>query len=273
MIYAAPSTTFEAVVQGFPTGLAGTVGVQIIDNIGGVSVARVTTAVERPAGSGVYTITLTAPSTAGQYTVVWDQGTITPSTTATEELTVNATGYVAPPAGPGYAGLDDVIARMGRVAGYFAVVGNRPNNADITVFLDELSTEVDEGFRALGFDPALIDANGKKALLDLVAYGAAARALRGMGDRSPEVLSILVEADSVWTSVMGDGKSAGSLADGTYFLVTALEAGAAGGGPVISSGDFWTEEPTYGNPDSLRNEFYKLRYTNLGVGFQRGQKL
>lgn len=88
MIAAAPGASFETVVQGFPTGLAGTVGVQVIDNIGGVTIARVTTAVERPASSGIYAITLTAPAASGQYTIVWDQGTITPSTTATDDLVV-----------------------------------------------------------------------------------------------------------------------------------------------------------------------------------------
>jgi len=267
MIYSQPSATVETVSDGFPTGLTGTIGYRLRDNQGADTIARTTAGItEDIAGSGIYRATFTAPATAGQYTIVWDSGGANP-TYAPDDLVVTATGYAAPPAGPAYAGLDDVVARMGRVSGYFAVAGNRPNNADITTFLDELSTEVDEAIRARGFDPAAIDANGKKALLDLVAYGAAARALRGMGDRSPEVLSVLVEADSVWTA------GRGAITDGTFSLLTALEAGAAGGGPVVSAGQFWDDEPTYGNPDSLRNEFYKLRFTNLGVGFQRGQKL
>jgi hypothetical protein len=75
MITAAPSTTFEAVAQ-FATGLAGTLGVRITDNAGATTVARVTAGIaEYPAGSGIYAKTLTAPATAGQYTVLWDDGT------------------------------------------------------------------------------------------------------------------------------------------------------------------------------------------------------
>lgn len=172
-----------------------------------------------------------------------------------------------------YAVLDDVLARVGRVAGYFAVAGNRPNQADITGWLDQLSTDVDEAIRALGFDPAGIDANAKKVLLDLVAYGAAARALRGMGDRSPEVLSILTEADLVWSSAMGDQKSKGSIADGTHPVIRALEAAVAGGGGVVSAGSFWQTEPNYGRPESLRNEYVQLYGTNLAPAMSKGQHL
>jgi len=172
-----------------------------------------------------------------------------------------------------YAALDDVLARVGRVAAYFAVAGNRPNNADITTFLDELSTEVDEAIRSLGFDPAGIDANGQKGLLDLVAYGAAARALRGMGDRSPEVLQILVEADAVWSSAMGDQKSKGSIFDGSHPLFMALQAGAAGGGQVVSADSFWNSESNYGRPETLQQEWVRLRGTNLAPGTAKGQHL
>lgn len=93
MTYAQPSTAFEARVNGFASGLTGTVGVQIRDNIGGVSVARTTSGIaEDPAGSGSYVATLTAPADAGQYTVFWDGGVVSPSTTASEELVVNALG-------------------------------------------------------------------------------------------------------------------------------------------------------------------------------------
>lgn len=91
MIEAYPGATFEAVVEGFPTGLTGTVGVQILDNTGGVTVARTTTGIaEQPAGSGVYAKSFVAPLTVGQYTLVWDEGTISPGTVATEDLTVLA---------------------------------------------------------------------------------------------------------------------------------------------------------------------------------------
>lgn len=73
-IPAQPGTSFEATFQ-FATGLTGTVGVQLVDGQGGVIQARSTTGiVEHPSGSGIYTATRTAPSTAGTYNVVADSG-------------------------------------------------------------------------------------------------------------------------------------------------------------------------------------------------------
>lgn len=96
---AVASTEFETRVQGFPTGLAGTVGVQIRDNAGGTTVARTTAGVlEDPAGSGSYVATLVAPADAGDYTILWDTGVISPSTVATDPLTVTAAAP-APPLG------------------------------------------------------------------------------------------------------------------------------------------------------------------------------
>lgn len=91
MITAAPGASFEAVVQGFPTGLAGTAGVRVIDNAGATTIARTTAGIaEYPAGSGVYAVTLTAPAAAGQYSVVWDQGgALSPSKVAVEDLVVS----------------------------------------------------------------------------------------------------------------------------------------------------------------------------------------
>ncbi len=172
-----------------------------------------------------------------------------------------------------YAVNDDVLARAGRVGSAFSVAGKRPNAADITAYLDELSVTVDEAIRSRGFDPAGLDANAKKTLLDLVAYGALARALRGLGDRSPGVLEILVEADAVWSSAMGDQKNAGSISDGTHPVIVALTAGAAGGGSVVSAGNFWDDEPAYGSYPAAIQEYWRLRGTNLAPGFSRGQKL
>src|SRR3954454_11227994 len=109
-----------------------------------------------------------------------------------------------------YAVRDDVLARAGRIGGAFSRPGLRPNLTDVDAFLDQLSDEVDEAIRARGFDPAALDANAQKSLLDLVAYGAVARAVRALGDRSPEVLSVLTEADAVWTLGMGQ------IGDGTF---------------------------------------------------------
>jgi hypothetical protein len=172
-----------------------------------------------------------------------------------------------------YASQDDVLARAGRVGGAFSVPGRQPTLADVDAFLVAVSAEIDEAIRARGFDPASLDSNAKAALLDLAAYGALARALRALGDRSPEVLQILVEADAVWASAMGDTKAPGSISDGTFPVIAALLAGAAGGGAVSSAGSFWGDETDYGRPDQARAEANELWGTNLAPGFSRGQRL
>lgn len=166
-----------------------------------------------------------------------------------------------------YATRDDVLARAGRIGTAFSIAGKRPNLADIDAFLDELSVEVDEAIRARGFDPTALDANAKKSLLDLVAYGAVARAVRALGDRSPEVLSVLTEADAVWTLGIAQ------VTDGTFGVLAALEAGQAGGGAVVTAGSFWGDEENYGRPESLQQEYIRLRGTNLAPGMSKGQHL
>lgn len=86
-------------------------------------------------------------------------------------------------------------------------------------------------------------------------------------------MQILVEADAVWGSAMGDQKSPGSVFDGTHPLFAALEAGAVGGGAVVSAGSFWESESNYGRPESVLQEYWALRGTNLAPGTSKGQKL
>jgi hypothetical protein len=104
MILAKPSETFEAVAQ-FTTGLTGTLGVRITDNVGATTTARVTAGIaEYPAGSGIYEVTLTAPDDRGQYSLVWDDGT----NYAIDDLVVTSsvTGAVA---GDTYATVDELF--------------------------------------------------------------------------------------------------------------------------------------------------------------------
>lgn len=90
MITVQPSASFEATAQ-FDTGA--TLGVRIIDNAGATTLARQTSGIaEYPAGSGIYAVTLTAPGTAGQYTVLWDDGT----NYAPEDMLVTGTAGIAP---------------------------------------------------------------------------------------------------------------------------------------------------------------------------------
>ena len=100
MIYALPGgASIAAVLSNAPTGLVGTLGVQILDSTGAPVVARTTAGiVEKPVGSGEYIATLTAPVTVGSYIVFWDHG-IEPGATADEELivTLHQPGVFAEP--------------------------------------------------------------------------------------------------------------------------------------------------------------------------------
>jgi hypothetical protein len=113
-IYAQKGTGFEATVQGFNSGLVGTLGVRVIDNVGGTTTPRQTTGIsELIAGSGLYGVTLIAPQVPGEYSVVWDDGQPGPNHTASESLTVTTTTVVQ--IGTGTEGmtfgqiLDDVL--------------------------------------------------------------------------------------------------------------------------------------------------------------------
>lgn len=73
-----PGQTFEAYSPELASGLTGTVGVRIRDGAGADFLARTTASITADVTVGsnsVYRRTLTAPTTAGQYWIVWDDGT------------------------------------------------------------------------------------------------------------------------------------------------------------------------------------------------------
>lgn len=100
IITARPGESFDARVTGFPSGLVGTVRVRILDNEGGTTLAATAAGIiEDPAGSGSYATTLVAPAEGGQYSVLWDTGTVGPSSTASDDLLVTLAPIVSLPAG------------------------------------------------------------------------------------------------------------------------------------------------------------------------------
>ncbi len=111
MIYTAPSTTFEAIADGFATGLVGTIGIRVRDNAGNDTIARTTAGIaEDIAGSGIYRAQFTAPAVAGQYTIVWDNAS---GTYATEDLIVSYSAPSgAPPSGSDLCTVADVRAAL-----------------------------------------------------------------------------------------------------------------------------------------------------------------
>lgn len=72
--YFAPGATVETDVEGFASGLVGTLGATVLKSDDTVAIARTTTGITEPA-SGVYHLKLTAPTTAGTYQVIVDDGT------------------------------------------------------------------------------------------------------------------------------------------------------------------------------------------------------
>jgi len=90
MITTRTNELFETRVQSFPVGLVGTVGVRILDNVGGTVLARRTTGIVEDV-PGSYVTNLLAPAALGQYSVEWDWGA-DPSQQAFEDLYVTALG-------------------------------------------------------------------------------------------------------------------------------------------------------------------------------------
>lgn len=107
-LYVAPSTNFQASLSNAPTGLVGTIGVRILDGDGDTVTARSTAGIaESPAGSGLYFVTLTSPALLGPYTILWDNGVVGPSTTATDALYVTYDGLPPTPPSSGLLTLAD----------------------------------------------------------------------------------------------------------------------------------------------------------------------
>lgn len=139
MITAAPESNFEARVDGFPPNLTVEVGVRILDNLGGVELARTTRGIlEDPAGSGSYTVTLAAPTFTGQYTIFWDWdngGPLVPAHTASEDLVVEGSRPRRPGGTPVPGGLVDAVtphlAVPLRYAGGRIVVNEQDSYEDI----------------------------------------------------------------------------------------------------------------------------------------------
>lgn len=109
-IYAAPGGTLEASLTWPLSGLAGTIGVRIIDTPSGSTILARTTSgiVENPAGSGLYYFSGTAPTIAGSYSVIWDDGSVAPGHTATDDLIVTYSAPGVLPSGPYLCSLADV---------------------------------------------------------------------------------------------------------------------------------------------------------------------
>jgi hypothetical protein len=85
-----PAQTYEAVFEAGISGLAGTVALGLLDNVGGFTQALSTAGIiETPAGSGIYAATRISPAVEGQYTLLWSlDGSTDVGQVSTEDLVV-----------------------------------------------------------------------------------------------------------------------------------------------------------------------------------------
>lgn len=125
-VVAAPGATIYPSLDWGVTGLTGTLGVRILkDSDGSTALARATGGiVERPATSGDYVATLVAPATAGEYTIVWDDGSLLPTHTAQEDLTVTySAAATSVPSGADLCTVSDVRLYLQKSTGETAQDG------------------------------------------------------------------------------------------------------------------------------------------------------
>lgn len=192
----APSTSFEAVADFGVTGL--TPGVRILDNAGATTTGRVTAGItEYPASSGIYYVSLTAPSAAGQYTIAWDNGTQTAGNFATEDLVVTADAEsLIVATGTLYISLAELKVTLG-------LTGQ-------TAFDDDLTAAISASCRSI--DAAC----GRRFWLDAdtaqVRYYTPDSTRRLMIDDLVTLTSLLVDQD-------GDGTFEETWTNGTHFVL------------------------------------------------------
>ena len=196
-IVVVPGATFEAWAQ-FPTGI--TLYVRIRDGAGGNFLARTSSGItEDIASSGLYRKSFTAPTTAGQYQIVWDDGT----TFATEELLVTYSAPTSSATGTAYVTSADVKSSL-------ALQGYTFADTDIARAILAASRAIDW-------------ATGRRFYLDTDATS-----VRYYTPDSPSLLAIddLVTLTSILVDQDGDGTFEETWTVNTDFVLTPLNAAA-----------------------------------------------
>ncbi len=203
-IQLAASAVYEAAEEWGATGA--TLGMRVVDNAGATTVARVTGFTEYPAGSGVYYRGAnTAPSVAGEYTLVFDDdaGTAAIGHVSTQTLLVTSTPTYAAPSGTAYVSAATLKATLSMSGETFA-------DADVAVAVEAASRGID-------------DACGRRFYLD-----ANASQIRYFTPISADVLAIddLTTLTTLKTDTAGDGTFATTLVTNTDFTLAPLNAAA-----------------------------------------------
>ena len=108
-----PGTTTKISCTDAPTGLAGTLKWQLKQGTTVIQTRNASNVEEDPAGSGIYLVQVTWPTTTGRYRFIADTGTITPDTVAEEEIIVSYSRPDVPATdGPAYTTPDALRAAL-----------------------------------------------------------------------------------------------------------------------------------------------------------------
>lgn len=141
-----PGVAFYSTLENATSGLVGTVGVRVINKAtNATAIARTTSGiVEAPASSGTYVATITAP-VAGRYLVLWDTGSVSPSTTASDDLVVSSQVSGGIPAIDATGLAADIIAALDPTDIADAIVASLGAGTDI-VFASPVDSDGDVEF-------------------------------------------------------------------------------------------------------------------------------
>lgn len=199
--FATPGGTVSARTAGWPTGLTGSIGVAVLrESDRAVVTARSTSGITEDT-AGTYRVTLTAPSTAGEYLIVWTDAAAT--LTAEEELVVAA--------GPAMAAVSQYVTSA-ELKQTLTLTGQTFADGDLAVAIEAASRGID-------------DTCGRRFWLD-----ADANQVRYYDPTDPRVcrLDDLVELTGVAVDADGTGAYAQVWTLGVDFTLSPVNAAADG---------------------------------------------
>ncbi len=216
-------TYFEAVVTGFDPGGLGVVGLRMEDGAANIVMARrVTGILESPPASGIYTTTVLAPLTAGQYTLVWDGPVGGVTTFVADQFDVTAAGLV------GYTSVANVQARAGSLLDDLEA---NPTQAELEGFIASVAHTLDGYLAGSGHAVPTLDPVAVAALEGVNTDGALVLALEARFPGS-ETLEALVGARARWAAALL------ALGKGTHPALVALSEDTSG----LQAGSFFADE-------------------------------
>lgn len=242
-----PSAEFEHPFGWGVTGLAGTIGIRILDNDGNVTVARTTTGItELVAGSGEYVVQRNAPAAAGTYAGVIDDGAVEPGHvyTFSIEVTSRPTAAVVTPNDRDLCALSDVTRYA---PGYDSTTDEDADDLN-DILLSLIAAESEDWHDITGREFVAVTGNNTR-LFDLATHHARSRRVR-IGDCADvTTVRILTQAGDVIETVAADDRVEWPRNRADYHPITALWFPPASTTPAaIASGRTLEVTGTWGFP-------------------------